>query len=99
MRHKSCVLATLGKGICPVTGACAAYRALDIHSRGRALDQDGAFNQLVGRPLRERKAGPRLAEAGGRPELDLALAGCAGGRVGRGLWAAGRLHPSGAYKL
>ena len=31
---------------------------------------------------------PRLAEAGGRPELDLALAGCAGGRIGRRLWAA-----------
>ena len=88
MRHKSCVLATLGKGICPVTGACAAYRALDIHSRGRALDQDGAFNQLVGRPLSERKAGPRLAEAGGRPELDLALSGRAGGQIGRSLWAA-----------
>ena len=29
------------------------------------------------------------AEAGGRPELDLALAGRAGGRVGRGAWAAG----------
>ena len=30
----------------------------------------------------------RLIEAGGRPELDLALVGCAGGRVCRGLWAA-----------
>ena len=30
----------------------------------------------------------RLPEAGGRPELDLALAGRAGGRVGRSLWAA-----------
>ena len=30
----------------------------------------------------------RLAEAGGRPELDLALSGRAGGRTGRGLWAA-----------
>ena len=28
---------------------------------------------------------PRLAEAGGRPELDLALAGRAGGRIGRSL--------------
>ena len=28
-----------------------------------------------------------LAEAGGRPELDLALAGRAGGRIGRRLWA------------
>ena len=33
----------------------------------------------------------RLVEAGGRPELDLALAGRAGGRIGRGLWATG-LH-------
>ena len=32
-----------------------------------------------------------LAEAGGRPELDLARAGRAGGRIGRRLWAAG-LH-------
>eukprot|EP00964_Phaeocystis_antarctica_P104379 scaffold69502_cov67-Phaeocystis_antarctica.AAC.6 len=32
---------------------------------------------------------PRLeAEAGGRPELDLALAGRAGGRIGRRLWVA-----------
>eukprot|EP00964_Phaeocystis_antarctica_P056300 scaffold33213_cov60-Phaeocystis_antarctica.AAC.6 len=31
---------------------------------------------------------PRLAEAGGRPELDLVLAGRAGGRIGRSLWAA-----------
>eukprot|EP00964_Phaeocystis_antarctica_P154906 scaffold123817_cov51-Phaeocystis_antarctica.AAC.3 len=30
----------------------------------------------------------RLAEAKGRPELALALAGRAGGRVGRSLWAA-----------
>ena len=30
----------------------------------------------------------QLAEAGGQPELDLALAGRAGGRIGRGLWAA-----------
>ena len=29
-----------------------------------------------------------LAEAGGRPELDLALAGRAGGRIGRSAWAA-----------
>ena len=34
---------------------------------------------------------PRLAEAGGRPELDLALAGCAGGRFGRS-WAAAISH-------
>ena len=32
---------------------------------------------------------PRLAEAGGRPELDLALVGRAGGRIGRRLWAVG----------
>ena len=32
---------------------------------------------------------PRLAEAGGRPELDLALAGRARGRIGRSPWAAG----------
>ena len=31
---------------------------------------------------------PGLAEAGGRPELDLALAARAGGRIGRSLWAA-----------
>ena len=31
---------------------------------------------------------PRLADAGGRPELDLALAARAGGRLGRSLWAA-----------
>ena len=30
---------------------------------------------------------PRLAEAGSRPELDLALAGRAGGRFGQSLWA------------
>ena len=32
---------------------------------------------------------PRLAEAGGRLELALALVGRAGGRIGRSLWAAG----------
>eukprot|EP00964_Phaeocystis_antarctica_P130520 scaffold94385_cov59-Phaeocystis_antarctica.AAC.2 len=31
---------------------------------------------------------PRLAEARGRPPLDLALAGRAGGRIGTSLWAA-----------
>ena len=31
---------------------------------------------------------PRRAEARGRPELDLALAGRAGGRIGRSLWVA-----------
>jgi hypothetical protein len=34
---------------------------------------------------------PRLAEAGGRPELDLALAGLAGGRIGKLADASGRL--------
>eukprot|EP00964_Phaeocystis_antarctica_P003418 scaffold1839_cov60-Phaeocystis_antarctica.AAC.2 len=31
---------------------------------------------------------PRLVEAEGRPKLDLALVGRAGGRIGRSLWAA-----------
>ena len=40
---------------------------------------------------------PRLAEAGGRPELDLALSGCvkAGGRFGQSLWAVGGSKASG----
>ena len=38
---------------------------------------------------------PRLAEAGGRPELDLALAGRARGRIGRSPWAAG-FHTGGS---
>ena len=39
--------------------------------------------------LVEAGRGGRLAAAGGRPELDLARAGRAGGRIGRRLWAAG----------
>ena len=64
-------------------GASASARRLP-----RPAAQDGAFNQLAGRSLSERKAGPRLAEAGGRPELDLALSGRPGGQIGRSLWAA-----------
>ena len=44
--------------------------------------------------LVEAGRGGRLAAAGGRPELDLARAGRAGGRIGRRLWAAG-LHIAG----
>ena len=47
-----------------------------------------------------RRGWPRLAEAGGRPELDLALAGRikAGERIGRSLWAA-VLHLGAAARL
>ena len=73
----------------------------------QASDEHGVVSErvhpAVGRACVENKAGstdqpertlanwPRLAKAGGRPELDLGLAGLAGragGRIGRSLWAA-----------
>ena len=58
------------------------------HSGRRLCAKHGRY----GRPARGRlpsgRGWPRLAEAGGRLELALALVGRAGGRIGRSLWAA-----------
>ena len=51
---------------------------------GRPVNVSASWPRLV-----EAGRGGRLAAAGGRPELDLARAGRAGGRIGRRLWAAG----------
>jgi len=40
---------------------------------------------MASQPVNVTAYWPRLAEAGGRPELDLALAGRAGGQIGRRL--------------
>ena len=51
---------------------------------GQPVNVSASWPRLV-----EAGRGWRLAAAGGRPELDLARAGRAGGRIGRRLWAAG----------
>ena len=73
----------------PVLGevSCLVRVWVSVGMRAGVADQaEDAVQRAEGRGR------PRLAGAGGRPELDRVLAGRAGGRMGRGAWAAtGRL--------
>ena len=66
----------------PVPGRLPNYPSWPTHLWGK----QGQYGQPASQSVSANW--PRLAEAGGRPELDLALAGRAGGRVGRSLCAA-----------
>jgi hypothetical protein len=67
----------------PSTMRCGGARRPSVATRSRPV-----WKTRPVRPASRNMSAnwPRLAEAGGRPALD--LAGCAEGRIGRSLWAA-----------
>ena len=76
--------------VCVCLSVCHQGWRLRPTARGRPR---GKLAGLAGWPepsyqSTEAGRGWRLVEARGRPELDLALVGCAGGRLCRRLWAA-----------
>ena len=86
--HRGCPYWSLATLASPSSSSCRMPRARGLPSAAYLCVKRASIAGQSERSCQLTRGWPRLAEAGGCPALDLALAGRAGGRIGRSLWAA-----------